>query len=497
MFLVITSSADTYITDKIISAERAVSGNVGLAGTIDLFKLWDESTVITSSVELSRGLLSFDWSQIQSLTSSSLDLNSFKAYLRMTSIVGGQPAPNDFTLSVFPLSSSFTEGIGRDVSSYSQIGSANFLSRSNGLLWNASGAAAGGLLGSPDIDYIASGNFNDGLGLRSFETTQRFINGNEDLYVEITDFVSASIVGLLPQPSFRVSFTGSQETDTTTYFVKRFGSRNTRNPLLRPRVEVFWDDSRIDDREQAIFDVSGSLYLTNTVRGARANLVSGSGLSSVVGSNCLLVRFTTGSYTKYFTGSQEQQSGYSTGVYKTPFIFASSDTSVISGSVTLNEVVRVSGSITFEEIWTSLDQNVVFKSGSLTVNSNTPDSYVFSNDKLKVSCFGPSSSPPGLVLIRCKFFDLALEDRSSKFAIERKPVPVSGLFRIVDSQSKQIYIDFNSIGTKLSLDQNGNFIQFYSDSIPYGRSVYFEFKIDYNGENKVISDEGYTFSLRS
>ena len=101
MFLVITSSADTYITDKIISAERAVSGNVGLAGTIDLFKLWDESTVITSSVELSRGLLSFDWSQIQSLTSSSLNLNSFKAYLRMTSIVGGQPAPNDFTLSVY------------------------------------------------------------------------------------------------------------------------------------------------------------------------------------------------------------------------------------------------------------------------------------------------------------------------------------------------------------------------------------------------------------
>ena len=100
-------------------------------------------------------------------------------------------------------------------------------------------------------------------------------------------------------------------------------------------------------------------------------------------------------------------------------------------------------------------------------------------------------------MIRCKFFDLALEDRSSKFAIERKPVPVSGLFRIVDSQSKQIYIDFNSIGTKLSLDQNGNFIQFYSDSIPYGRSVYLEFKIDYNGENKVISDEGYTFSLRS
>ena len=497
MFLVVTASSDTYITDKIVSAKRAVSGNVGLAGTIDLFKLWDESDVITGSVELSRALLSFDWSQIQSLTASSLNLNNFSAYLKMVSVIGGQPAPTDFTLSLFPLSSSFSEGIGRDVSSYSHIDASNFLSRSIGVLWNVEGANSGGLLGSNNIDYIASGNLSDGLGVRSFEASQRFVNGNEDLYIDITDYVSASIAGLLPQPSFRLSFSGSQETDTTTYFVKRFGSRNAKNPLLRPRVEVFWDDSRIDDREQALFDVSGSLYLTNTVRGVRSNLVSGSSLTPINGNNCVLVRFTTGSYTKYFTGSQDQQSGFSVGVYKTPFIFASSDTGAITGSVSLSDVVRVSGTVTFEEIWTSLDETAVFKSGSLTVNFNTPDSYIFSNDKLKVTCFGPSSAPSGLVLVRCKFFDLSLEDRASKFPIERKPVSVSGLYRIIDLQTKQVYVDYNSTGTKISLDQNGNFLQFYSESIPYGRQVYFEFKIDYNGENRVISDEGFTFTSRS
>jgi len=497
MFLVVTASSDTYITDKIVSTKRAVSGNVGQAGTIDLFKLWDESDAITGSVEISRALISFDWGQIQALTASSLNLNNFKAYLKMISVIGGQPAPTDFTLSLFPLSSSFSEGIGRDVSSYSHIDASNFLSRSSGVLWNMEGANSGGLLGSSNIDYITSGNLNDGLGVRSFEASQRFINGNEDLYIDITDFVSSSIVGLLPQPSFRLSFSGSQEADNTTYFVKRFGSRNAKNPILRPRVEIFWDDSRVDDREQAVFDVSGNLYLTNTVRGIKTNLVSGSSLTSIAGDSCILVRFTTGSYTRYFTGSQDQQSGFIDGVYKAPFIFASSDTTTITGSVTLSDAVRASGSITFEEIWTSLDETTVFKSGSLTVNYNTPDSYVFSNDKLKVNCFGPSSAPPGLVLIRCKFFDLSLEDRSSKFSIERKPVPVSGLYRVIDLQTKQVYIDYNSMGTKLSLDQNGNFLQFYSDSIPYGRQVYFEFKIDYNGENRVISDEGFTFSLRS
>ncbi len=45
MFYILTASADTYITNKIINNNyRATDANVGMAATLDLFKLYDEST---------------------------------------------------------------------------------------------------------------------------------------------------------------------------------------------------------------------------------------------------------------------------------------------------------------------------------------------------------------------------------------------------------------------------------------------------------------------
>ena len=41
-----TASSDTYITDKIIEGRfRAEDANVGRAATLDLFKLWGETTL--------------------------------------------------------------------------------------------------------------------------------------------------------------------------------------------------------------------------------------------------------------------------------------------------------------------------------------------------------------------------------------------------------------------------------------------------------------------
>ena len=60
MYLVLTASKDTYITDKIIDgAFRAKDANVGRAGTLDLFKLYSESTLSGTDdpIEVSRALL--------------------------------------------------------------------------------------------------------------------------------------------------------------------------------------------------------------------------------------------------------------------------------------------------------------------------------------------------------------------------------------------------------------------------------------------------------
>ena len=82
-----------------------------------------------------------------------------------------------------------------------------------------------GYLGSPDIDIISSGTLSgsdsntQGINLW---TSQVFSTGEEDLYVDVTSVVSATMAGLIPDHGFRISFSGSQETDKATRFVKRF-----------------------------------------------------------------------------------------------------------------------------------------------------------------------------------------------------------------------------------------------------------------------------------
>ena len=50
MYRILSASKDTYITNKIINNTfRATDSNVGQAGTLDLFKLYNENTLTGSS----------------------------------------------------------------------------------------------------------------------------------------------------------------------------------------------------------------------------------------------------------------------------------------------------------------------------------------------------------------------------------------------------------------------------------------------------------------
>ena len=85
MYRILTASKDTYITNKIINNKfRAEDANLGQAGTLDLFKLYNESTIAgeTAPIELSRLLLHFDLKPAQDMHNNSIiDVGSsnFKA----------------------------------------------------------------------------------------------------------------------------------------------------------------------------------------------------------------------------------------------------------------------------------------------------------------------------------------------------------------------------------------------------------------------------------
>jgi len=322
MYLVLSASKDSYITDKIINNSFSASNaNTGRASTLDLFRLYNESYLsgVSPTNELSRLLIKFDYGRIRKFTHSTLNLNStnFQAKLKLFDIMGGQATPSNFKLILFPLSQSFDEGIGRNVASYSDLDACNFAtasySNSTNNAWHLSGANAQGTIdttsdtGYPaNIDIIISGNLNDGDGTKGLGITQTFVEGGENLTMDVTTIVSATLAGILPDYGFRISFTGSQEEDNKTRFVKRFASRHVRNSSIQPRLDVSWDDTIVDNHKDFYFDLSGSLFLKNFTRGQPANIVSGSSLLPVTGNNCIKLTLRTGSFVFEASASQHQ-----------------------------------------------------------------------------------------------------------------------------------------------------------------------------------------------
>lgn len=491
MLVVSTSSADTYITNKFVDNVSMVNSNVGRAGTLDLFKLFNHPSAPPNSIELSRLLVKFDYQKLALLHQQGrLNLDQIDSFFKLKSIAAGQSVPQNFTISVFPLAKDFSEGIGRDVISFSDIDNASFVSSSNLSFWEITGAFKSGTLGDADVDYFYQGDLLDGNGVQSFNLTQSFLEGTEDLNLNISKFVSASLAGILPNHGFRVSLSLENEENQNSYFVKRFSSRQVKDSFQRPRIETFFDDSERDDREHLTFNITSSLYLTNHIAGERARFFSGS--NQVQGNNCLLLSLSTGSFVTTFSVSE---SPFRQGTYFSNIFVSSFDDGIVSGSVTLSQYIQSSGSVIFEENWTSLDETVLYKSGKLKIKSSEINQGIFQDFELNVFTSGPEKSGPNsLVLIRPRFYNLSSEDRSAKFAFAKKPIPLKGTYRVVDSNTGEVYVDFNDLN-QLSYDSDGNYFEFFSDSIPFGRPVSFDYKIKYLGTERIINDRGYTFRL--
>jgi len=512
MYLILTSSKDTYITDKIINSSfRAIDSNVGRAGTLDLFKLYDESTISgeTDPVELSRILLKFDYDLISSLTASEIDISdsSFRCYLKMRDVLGTQSVPRNFTLVAYPLSMSFDEGDGRDVGSFSDIDVCNFVtsSYSNGIsyTWNIIGANKIGLLGSSDIDVIGSGNI--GLGIENFGVTQNFYDGTENLSLDVTKIVSASLTGLIPNHGFRISFTPSEETDEKSRFVKRFASRHSKNVFNRPALHVLYDDTIQDNHSNFEFDSTGSLFLSSYRRGAPSNLLSGSSLTPVVGANCLNLTIKTGSYSitvpaSMYTGSTTGQG--TTGLYYASFAIPMSETSTVIPSSSVKDFAFKSGSLTFDEIWHSNDGTVGFYTGSLTITSPARTAFINAQNtspNLKVTNLSAEYKVDDSVRIRLFGLDTKnYQNKPSKLLQNVKSEIFDEVYyQVVDTDTGNVVIPFTKEGnaTRCSVDSDGMYFKFKMSSLPAGRVYHFEFRVVSAGVEASISQKSPRFKV--
>jgi len=508
MYRLFSVLKDGYITNKIIAGSGSITSNVGQASSLDLFKIW--SQLVSGSdptIENSRILLQTDIPSVQELTGSGLDFTdaSFRCYLSLKDIYGGQTTPSNFTLSLVPLSKSWDEGRGSDVEAFRDLDAANWVTASvatgTPAVWSVTGANGAG------TDYI-----------NGYEVQQTFERGDENLLMDVTTLVSATLAGLIPDRGWRLSYSSSLETDNHSYFVKRFGSRHTLNRSLHPKLLVLFSDSIQDDGNQALFGSSNTIRTYNSIRGQYANFVSGN--VEITGSNSLKLLLVASKSVNVTTSSW--QTNFSASItYTTQSVsyFSQSFTASLSstGNVPLMgyyyAVVNMNPQLTaslasflgsdktmnFQSYWTSLDGTVLYSSGSwLTFKLPEVSETVGAERNFVVNVTNLKNEYQQSQKVRMKVF---VQDRNTEQPAFHIPTPSKSLilnnmcWRLLKRYNRNVVIPFDSTYTKLSSDGTSMYFDIYMSDLDPQEIYEIEFQINEHGRNYFIKNEGFTFKV--
>lgn len=524
MYRILSASKDNYITNKVIAKQRCETSNVGQAGTLDLFHLYNESTILnyTGSVEeLSRILIQFDYSKITELTSSLLDINdsSFKTYLVLKNIYGGQTVPSNFTLRAIPISKSWDEGRGFDVIAFRDLDNSNYLSasRNSGTVvsWSSPGASLSGTLGVNNLDIIVSGNL--GNGLEDLSVSQFFTRGDEDLILNVTKLVSASICGTLQNNGFRIGFIDAEETDQTTRFVKRFASRHTNDKSLHPKIIVEYDDVIEDDSGHPEFNVSQSIFVYNSLNGNYQNFVSGS--TTISGNNCLLYELIASKSISYYTSSFSishsasithktssisyitrtySGSQFSIGNITQPGIYFVNVNLNTTEDTELRNYLSGSTKQVFLGSWKSIDNTLTFANQYITYTlplgefSNTFEK----NYTVNITNLKQSYNKDEIARLRVFVQNNNTEMIAYKFPTETKSLILKNMkWRLLKAYTKKEIIPFSEPATKLSTDGLGMYFDLYMQDLDVNELYEIELMITDVGRDYYIKDKGFIFKV--
>jgi len=509
MYRLLAIDKDTYITDKRVAGSGSITSNVGQAGTIDLFKIWTQAiSGSTPIIEKSRALIHADLSGIQALTGSKVSISdpSFKCYLSLKEVYGGQTTPSNFTLVLNPLSKSWNEGRGSDVRAFRDLDAANWVTASvtsgTPSPWAITGAGGAG------SDYFTG-----------YEVKQTFYRGDEDLLMDVTTIVSATLAGILPDYGWRLAFSSSLEEDSNSYFVKRFGSRHTRNNLLHPKLIFQYSDAIQDDGNQLVFGQTNTVRTYKTVNGQYVNFVSG--VNQVTGSNCLLlvmvasksitittssyfqnfsssITYKTGSYAYYsasFTGSQSTLPGNIPllGYYQASVILDPGSNAVLASYLGSDKTA------TFQTYWKSLDGTVLYSSGAF-LEFSLPQSQeeVVAERNFVVNVTNLKTDYGSQDVVRLRVF---VQDRNTELPVLHVPRPIKSLicqqmtWRLIEAFSRRVVIPFHSTATRLSSDGIGMYFDMYMSDLNTLVVYELEFKITENGQDYLITGEGFRFKV--
>lgn len=221
------ASKDTTITNALKEnlIVRATGSNMGESDSLEVFSIYAQSG---SSHELSRVLLQFPIDTISNDRQQARIPESGKVnfVLKLSNATHPFTLPKKYTLSVQAISSSWDEGYGLDMEEYKDEGYANWVSASSTTAWNTEG---GDLHASP-------------------EYTKYLEEGTEDLEVDITSLVEEWLSGTKENYGVMVKLSGSLETESRSYYTKKFFARGSQFFYKRPWIEARYDATVKDDR---------------------------------------------------------------------------------------------------------------------------------------------------------------------------------------------------------------------------------------------------------
>lgn len=502
MHRIIRSNKDAYITNKVIKGKRKHLSNTGASATLDLFKLYGASfdTNRNPNTEISRLLVHFDLATLRDLVSrGKIDISdpSFTCKLHLRDVYGGQPTPSNFTITLHPLSSSFTEGQGKDVSYYSDYDTCNWLSSSLTTTWVLPGCS------QPCDSRLGGGDYiTSSLSFPTTIVTQSFPEGSENGYLDVTKLVSGTITGELPDQGWRISLSPHLEENNETYFVKRFSSRNAFDEGKHPTLTVGYDDSIGDDSQSLMLDSSGKINLYNYDNGVLTHILSGSLLTPLTGTNCISLKLSMeipgGTYDLYFSGSQFS---YGSGGRNPLRGVYTSTVSIPYSTPVVKTKVDEDGFVKFSSSWISNDRSVVFSNNEI-VTLRPPDrtgsrrimNYTVNTTNVR------GSYPIGVQpIVRLNIFD----GNNPIIKLTKLPSVVPGLvvkgvyWRLRDSLTGEIIIPFDEIGnsTKVSSDTEGMFFNFDTTGLILGRTYVFDSLISQNDTRTLYQSVSPIFSI--
>ena len=260
----VTASKDNTISNayEVNLVTRGTGSNMGASDILEVFMIYGQAT--SASIELARCLIEFPLDEIirkRNVTKEIPASGSVSFFLNLYNAPHTEPVPSDFTLCVSPVSQSWQEGKGLDMVEYSDLTydreGSNWINAASGTTWTSAGG-----------DYLAADLIK-----------ATFPEGTEDMKLDVTniveDWITGSAGGQYDNYGFGIQLSSSHETDTKSFFTKKFFARNSEFFFKRPTLEARWDDSLKDHRGsfyassslQSASDNLNTIYLYNRVRG--------------------------------------------------------------------------------------------------------------------------------------------------------------------------------------------------------------------------------------